>query len=68
MQDPMYEAYVTISWCPTDIKSLHEDWSDEKCMDALSEIAGMLEDRSIELGWEVIENLLDYYEDSEDGE
>ena len=66
MKDEMHEKYVTVSWCPIDIKTIREDWSDEKCMEALADIAGMLEDRSIELGWEVIESLLDYHEyDSE---
>ena len=56
--NPMMEKYVTISWCPADIKELRPDWSDEQCMQALAHIGGYLEDRSIELGWEVIEDLL----------
>lgn len=57
-QEEMMEPYATIRWVPADIKSLHPEWSDEKCADVLSDIAEYLEDRSIELGWEVIEVLL----------
>lgn len=62
--NPMMEKYVTISWCPADVKELRPDWSDDKCMEALANVGGYLEDRSIELGWEVLETLLDMdYED-----
>lgn len=54
----MNETYVEIRWCPADVKSIREDWSDEKCMEALDKIAHWFEDRSIELGWEALDNLL----------
>lgn len=68
VNDLMMEPYATIHWCPADIKSLHPDWSDEKCADVLGDIARHLEDRSIELGWEVIQTLLWDYEKDEDEE
>lgn len=65
--NPMMEKYVTISWCPADIKAIYPTWSDEKCMQVLADIGGALEDRSIELGWEVIDTLIaDYDEEDED--
>lgn len=66
--EPLFEKYVEISWCPADIKAIRPTWSDEKCMQVLADIGGTLEDRSIELGWEVIESLLDddYEEEDED--
>ena len=68
-QDEMMKPYATIRWCPADIKSLHEEWSDEKCCEVMHNIAGWLEDRSIELGWEVIQTLLwDYEQDDEEDE
>lgn len=63
--NPMMEEYVSISWCPADIKAVRPSWSDDKCMQVLADIGGALEDRSIELGWEVIESLLGY-DDEED--
>lgn len=54
----MMEPLATIHWCAADIKSLQPDWSDEKCVEVLSDIGDYLEQRSIELGWEVIEVLL----------
>ena len=64
--NPMMEKYVQISWCPADVKAINEHWSDEKCMEVLSEIGGYLEDRSIELGWDVLETLLSPYNTDED--
>jgi hypothetical protein len=64
--NPMMEKYVTISWCPADIKAVREEWSDEKCMEVLLDVGGWLEDRSIELGWEVLETLLLDYDEEEE--
>lgn len=64
--NPMMQKYVETSWCPADVKAINEHWSDEKCMEALDKIAPYLEDRLIELGWEVMETLLDMHYDDED--
>lgn len=66
VKDPMFRPYATIHWCPADVKNLHPEWSDDKCMDVLSSVAGWLEARSIELGWEVLEGLVSDYEYEED--
>jgi hypothetical protein len=58
----MYEKIATISWCPADVKSIYPHWSDEKCVEVLDTISGYLEDRSIELGWEVLEVLTSEYD------
>ena len=63
--NPMMEKYVVTSWCPADVKEL-TGWEDEKCKEALDTISGYFEDRLIELGWEVLENLLDIYYKEED--
>ena len=65
----MMEKYVQVTWCPADVKAIREDWSDEKCMEALDKVAGYFEDRLIESGWEILEILLDMeygYDDEED--
>lgn len=58
----MMEKYAEISWCPQDIKEMYPHWSDEKCMKVLGSVSGYLEDRSIELGWEVLETLTSEYD------
>lgn len=63
MNNPMYEPIATITWCPLDVKEIYPDWSDEKCISALESVAGYLEERSVELGWEVLQILLDDYEE-----
>lgn len=67
--EKMYEPYVTINWCPIDVKSIRENWSDDKCMEALANIGRWFEDRSIEEGWNILENLLSMeYEEDDDCE
>ena len=63
---PMLEKYVQVSWCPEDVKILYPDWSDEKCQDLLDKISPYLEDRLIELGWDVMETLLGNYDEEEE--
>ena len=64
----MYEKIATISWCPLDVKQLYPHWSDEKCADVLDAVSGYLEDRSVELGWEVLENLTSDYDKENENE
>jgi hypothetical protein len=47
-----------IVWCWEDVKTLRENWSDEDCQLWLEGNGGYLKDRSIELGWDVMEDLL----------
>lgn len=66
MNKKMLEPMVTISWCPQDLINQY-DFSEEKAVAVLSEIAGYLEDRQVEQGWETIETLIaEYSEDEED--
>lgn len=62
----MRSPIATINWCGLDVKQLYPEWSDEKCIEALDSVAHRLEERSIELGWEVLEILLDFADDTED--
>jgi hypothetical protein len=50
---------VKIVWSWEDIRSLRPDWSKHQCETWLAHNGKYIIDRSIELGWEVIETLLD---------
>ena len=54
----MDKPIAVINWCGADIKALKPDWSDERCISWLESYSRSLEERSIELGWEVIDVLL----------
>lgn len=64
--EPMMEKYVVTSWCPADVKAINEHWSDEKCQEMLFKVSNYMEDRLIELGWEVLEDLLNMYDDEDE--
>jgi len=49
---------VTIVWLPEDIKALNPTWTMAQCEQWLFEHRKCIQDRSIELGWEVINDLL----------
>lgn len=49
---------VNIKWVPGDIQSLRPDWTPEQCESALHDMSRSLQDRSIEMGWDVIHTLL----------
>lgn len=68
--DKLDEPYVTIQWTPQDLIDNY-DFDDEKAMEALDRISKWLERRSIELGWELIDDLLaseGFLDDNEGGE
>jgi hypothetical protein len=49
---------VQVTWLPSDIQEVRPNWSLEKCEKWLDENRKSIHDRSVELGWEVIETLL----------
>lgn len=57
--DDELEPVVTISWCANDLLTLRPSWSLDQRASALHDIGNRLEERSIELGWGVLEDLLD---------
>lgn len=61
-QGSMRQPIATITWCGLDVKAIYPDWTDDQCIEALEDVAGYLEERSIELGWEVLGFLLNEYE------
>jgi hypothetical protein len=61
MKEPTY--YGMVRWAAEDIKTLRPSWSNERCEEELAKIEGHLQDRLVELGWEVIECLIPSTED-----
>lgn len=64
----MNDEKVTISWSRKDIEIIKPDWSPERCQKALSLIGKRLQERSVELGWNVIEILLNDYREAIENE
>lgn len=48
------EYYAMIRWSPNDIKTLRPKWSHKKCANWLLDNQRRIQDRTTELGWEVI--------------
>jgi hypothetical protein len=48
---------VNITWRAEDVQTLKEDWTLLECRDWLNVNGKYIVDRSIEIGWEVIEEL-----------
>ena len=51
-------VYAKVQWTAEDIQSLRPAWTLGECEDWLVDNEGTIEDRTIELGWEVITCLL----------
>lgn len=54
----MSDVAVIITWIPADVQALHPEWDIDKCAEALHDAKSVLQDRSIELGWIVLEDLV----------
>jgi len=48
---------VNITWRAEDVQTVKEDWTLSECQDWLNVNGKYIVDRSIEIGWEVIEEL-----------
>ena len=53
------DAPCQITWVAEDIQTLRPNWTLEQCDDWLGSNSTHIEDRSTELGWEVIDSLLE---------
>ena len=53
-----YPSETMIIWSWEDVRKLRPRWSRKHCEEALDRISRRLVDRSIEVGWEVMEDLL----------
>lgn len=54
------KTYAKVEWTVEDIKTLREDWTAEQAEEFLQNNQRRIQDRLVELGWEVIETLLSY--------
>lgn len=52
------EDDVVIRWVWQDVQMLRPDWSDDDCHVMLMRIENGLRDRSIEVGWEIMDCLI----------
>lgn len=61
-----FRAFVI--WSADDIQIIREDWTIEQCQEWLDTNESIIQDRSIEHGWEVIESIInntDYSNESD---
>lgn len=52
------KEFAKVAWRIGDLQTLRPDWSDEKCAEWLENNAGHIQDRLVELGWDVMKDLL----------
>ena len=60
------EEYAKVVWRAEDVKSINGAWSLEKCEEWLQDNDRHISDRLIELGWEVMDTLLQMEADDEE--
>lgn len=56
---PTANQYAKVVWTAEDIQTLRPDWTLERCEEWLESNQRYIQDRLVELGWGVIETLLD---------
>lgn len=67
MESKLYgDSYAKVTWRAEDIQTLKPNWSMDKCEEWLSDYERNISDRLIELGWEVIQTLLDITGDDDE--
>jgi hypothetical protein len=60
------EEYAKVVWRAEDVQSINGAWSLEKCEEWLQDNDRHISDRLIELGWEVMDTLLQMEADDEE--
>lgn len=50
--------FASVVWTPADVQTLRPDWSDDECYEFLVRHSKHIQDRLIELGWQVMEDLI----------
>lgn len=59
MSNEVNEYYAAVRWTVDDILTVRPEWSNEKAQQWLEDNQKYIQSRLIELGWEVIETLID---------
>ena len=66
MMSKLYgDEYAKVVWRAEDVKAIKSAWSLEKCEEWLQDNDRHISDRLIELGWEVMDTLLQMEADDE---
>jgi hypothetical protein len=67
MMSKLYgDEYAKVVWRAEDVKSINGAWSLERCEEWLQNNDRHISDRLIELGWEVMDTLLQMEADDEE--
>jgi hypothetical protein len=51
--------FATVTWTAEDVQTLRPAWTTEQCEDFLADNDRRIQERMIEVGWGVIETLLE---------
>ena len=62
MEEISHEYICDITWQTDDIKSIRPHYTDEQLQEAAQYVAGVLQDRSTEEGWDILEIALSCWE------
>jgi hypothetical protein len=66
MMSKLYgEEYAKVVWRAEDVQALKKDWSLPRCEEWLEDNERHISDRLIELGWDVMDTLLQMEDDDE---
>ena len=60
------EEYAKVVWRAEDVQALKKDWSLPRCEEWLEDNERHISDRLIELGWDVMDTLLNMEDDDEE--
>lgn len=60
--------YAAVRWSPYDVQTLRPSWSVERCEEWLQENQKYVAERLVELGWDVLEALLDPEDETADSD
>jgi len=58
MKSNQFESLAAVTWHAEDVQTLKPSWSLKKCNEWLEDNERHMQDRLIELGWEVMDALL----------
>jgi len=59
------KKFASVTWDAEDVKVLRPEWSTEQAENFLARNQSHIQDRLVELGWSVMQDLLDYEKASE---
>ena len=57
------KKYADVVWTVEDIASLKPEWTEARAEEFLANNENRIRDRLIELGWDVIQDLIDFEDD-----